>query len=826
VTGGGFYLPFLKHLLIFNRGLMIKNYLKIAWRNLIKSKGYSAINIGGLAVGMAVALLIGLWIYDELSFNKYHQNYDRIAQVMTKGSFNGQSFSDVALPRPLEFELRNKYGSPFKNIVMSRWDEGHILSVGDKKISQVGRFMQEGAPEMLALKMLKGSWSGLKDLHSIMLSSSTAKALFGDNDPLGKTMRIDNQMDVKVTGVYKDLPNNTEFKNLKFISSWDLLMSYNKWMEDAKDNWGNSSFLMYVQLEPNTTIDGVSAMIKNAEYNMVDEERKKFNFQVFLNPMSRWHLYSEWKNGVNTGGRIQYVWMFGIIGAFVLLLACINFMNLSTARSEKRAKEVGVRKAIGSMRSQLIKQFLCESFLIVLIAFVLAIVLVSLSLPWFNKVSDKEMAMIWSNKVFWLVSLAFVLITSIVSGSYPAFYLSSFNPVQVLKGTLQVGRFASLPRKVLVVLQFTVSVVLIIGTIIVYRQIQHAKNRPVGYSREGLLMVYIKSPDLLQKYDVLARQLKNEGVATEVASSSSPTTAVWSNNGGLEWRGKDPNKIEGFGTVWITHDYGKTVGWQFKEGRDYSPSFASDSVSNNSDSTIMRSIVINDAAVKYMELKNPVGEIIKWGGFQFTIVGVIKDMIMESPFSPVRQTMYLVNYDEANACIHIRINPKISAGEALVKMESIFKKLVPSVPFDYQFVDTEYATKFAAEERIGTLASFFAALAIFISCLGLFGLASFIAEKRTKEIGIRKVLGATIYNLWTMLSKDFVVLVLIACFIAVPLAYYFLHQWLQKYEYRTEMSWWVFAVAIAGAMIITLLTVSFQAIKAAIANPVKSLRTE
>jgi hypothetical protein len=376
------------------------------------------------------------------------------------------------------------------------------------------------------------------------------------------------------------------------------------------------------------------------------------------------------------------------------------------------------------------------------------------------------------------------------------------------------------------VLQFTVSVVLIIGTIIVYRQIQHAKNRPVGYSKEGLLMVKIKSPDLLQKYDVLSRQLKNEGVATEVARSSSPTTAVWSNNGGLEWPNKDPNKVDGFGTVWITHDYGKTVGWQFEAGRDYSSSFASDSVSNKSDSTIIRSIVVNDAAVKYMDMKNPVGEIIRWSGFEFKIVGVIKDMLMESPFNPVRQTMYLVNYDEASECIHIRINPKISPGEALVKMESIFKRLVPSVPFDYQFVDTEYATKFAAEERIGTLASFFAALAVFISCLGLFGLASFIAEKRTKEIGIRKVLGATIYNLWTMLSKDFVVLVLIACFIAVPLAYYFLHQWLQKYEYRTEISWWVFAVAIAGAMVITLLTVSFQAIRAAIANPVKSLRTE
>jgi ABC-type antimicrobial peptide transport system permease subunit len=745
---------------------------------------------------------------------------------MIKENFNGQGSAGISLPRPLEFELRNKYAAPFKNIVMSRYSEGHILSVGDKKISQSGRFMQEGAPEMLTLKMINGSWSGLKDMHSIMLAASTAKALFGDENPVDKMLRIDNKMDVKVTGVYEDLPANTDFDNLAFLSTWDLLMSDNKWMADAKDQWGNNSFLMYVQLQPNATFDGVSAMIKNAKLDNVDKEDKKFNMQVFLNPMSRWHLYSEWKNGINTGGRIQYVWMFGIIGAFVLFLACINFMNLATARSEKRAKEVGVRKAIGSMRSQLIKQFLCESLLIVLLAFLLALLLVTASLPWFNKVSDKEMSMIWSNGYFWLISVVFILITSLVSGSYPAFYLSSFNPVQVLKGSLRVGRFASLPRKVLVVLQFTVSVVLIIGTIIIYRQIQHAKNRPVGYSRDGLLTVQIKSPDLLHKYDVLERELKNEGIATQVSRSSSPTTGVWSTNGDVEWPNKDPNKEEGFGTIWITHDYGKTVGWQFKEGRDYSIAFASDSVTNASDSNIVHNLIVNEAAVKYMDLKNPIGEIIRWDGYPLRIIGVIKDMVMESPFEPVRQTMYLVNYDAAEYFICIRINPKMSVSEALGKMENIFKKLIPSVPFDYNFADTEYAKKFSAEERIGNLASFFAALAIFISCLGLFGLASFVAEKRTKEIGIRKVLGATIYNLWQMLSKEFVVLVVVACVIAVPLAYYFLNNWLENYEYRTTISWWVFAAAMGGALLITLLTVSFQAIKAAIANPVKSLRTE
>jgi putative ABC transport system permease protein len=805
---------------------MLRNYFKIAWRNLINNKGYSAINIGGLAIGMAVAILIGLWIYDELSFNKDHKNYNRIAQVMILSNFNGQRFSSNALPRPLEQELRIKYGANFSHIVMTRWNESHILSTGDKKLSQTGRFMQEGAPEMLSLKMLSGNWNGLKDPHSIILSSSAAKALFGDENAMNKMMRIDNHMDVKVTGIYEDLAYNTEFNDVKFISTWDLLMANNKWMQEASGQWGNSSFLMYVQIQPNTTYEAVTSIIKNAEYDKVDADDKKYNLQVYLNPMSKWHLYSDWKNGINVGGRIQYVWLFGFIGLFVFLLACINFMNLSTARSEKRAKEVGIRKAIGSMRSQLIRQFLSESLMVAFIAFLLAIFLVTISLPLFNEIADKRMTIIWSNPYFWTISLTFIAITGFIAGSYPALYLSSFNAVKVLKGTFRAGRFASLPRKVLVVLQYTVSVALIIGTIIVYRQIQHAKSRPVGYTKDGLLMIQVKSPDLMEKFQLLSAELKNKGIAVATSGSSSPVTAVWANNSGFEWRDKDPNKVSAFGTVWITHDYGKTIGWQLKEGRDFSPALASDSISNNSIPELSRNIIINEAAVKYMGLKNPLGEIIRWSDLQFTIVGVVKDMVMESPYNPVRQTVYVVNYDEANSYISIRINPKISVSDALSKVEGVFKKMIPSVPFDYQFADTEYGLKFVAEERIGRLASVFATLAIFISCLGLFGLASFVAEKRTKEIGVRKVLGASVYNLWKMLSKDFVILVIISCLIAIPIAWYYLHQWLQKYEYRTEISWWIFPVVVGGALLITIITVSLQAIKAAIANPVKSLRTE
>jgi len=453
--------------------------------------------------------------------------------------------------------------------------------------------------------------------------------------------------------------------------------------------------------------------------------------------------------------------------------------------------------------------------LVVSLAFVLAMLLVQFTLPWFNAVAAKKMDIPWNNPVFWFTGFGFMLITGIVAGSYPALYLSSFQPVKVLKGTFRVGRFASLPRKVLVVLQFTISMVLIIGTVIVYNQVQYSKNRPIGYNRDGLMMVEMRSPDFYGKFDLLRTDLKNSGTITEFAESSSPVTAVQSNNDGFTWAGKDPNLDVDFATIWVTHEFGKTVGWQFKDGRDLSREFSTDS----------SAMVINEAAVKFMGLKKPVGTVVKWHRRSYTIVGVIKDMLMQSPYEPVKQTVYMLDYNNVNWIV-LKLNPNKSAAASIAKIEAAFKKYIPSAPFDYKFADNEFAAKFAAEERIGKLSTFFSALAIFISCLGLFGLASFVAEQRTKEIGVRKVLGASVTNLWGMLSKEFVVLVLLSCFIAVPIAWYFMLQWLLKYQYRTDISGWVFIGAGAGAMVITLLTVSFQAIKAALANPVKSLRTE
>jgi ABC-type antimicrobial peptide transport system permease subunit len=578
-------------------------------------------------------------------------------------------------------------------------------------------------------------------------------------------------------------------------------------------------------LQPNADIINVNTRIRDLELNITRHlnnarDEAAANPVIFLHPMSRWHLYSNFKDGVAEQGPAEFVWLVGIIGGFVLLLACINFMNLSTARSEKRAREVGIRKAIGSRRGQLIRQFFSESFLVVLLAFICTLLLVAVSLPWFNKLAAKQMYIPWANTWFWLMGAGFILFTGLLAGSYPALYLSSFNPVKVLKGTFRTGRFSAVPRKALVVLQFSVSTSLIICTIIVYNQVMFAKNRPVGYTPNGLLMMPVTSMYFSGKYDILRSELKKTGAITEMAESESAVTNVSSHNGGFTWNGKAAGVEEDFGTLTVTYEYGKTVGWNFLDGRDFSRDYSTDS----------SCFVINETAAKFMGLKHPVGETLRWKnkrfGFDkdFKIIGVIKDMLMQSPYGPVKPTIFRLggNYN----WVYARINPSISVTNALSKIALVFKTIIPAGPFEYKFADDEFAKKFAAEERIGKLAGLFAAFAVFISCLGLFGMASFVAEQRIKEIGVRKILGASVFNLWGLLSKDFVALVVLSFLVAAPTAYYFMHNWLQNYQYRTAMAWWIFAAAGAGAVLITLLTVSYQSIKAALVNPVKSLRAE
>ncbi|WP_299287190.1 ABC transporter permease [uncultured Mucilaginibacter sp.] len=790
---------------------MIKNYFKIAWRNLIKNKVYSAINIVGLTVGMAVIMLIGFWIYDELSFNKSFDNYDHIVKFIQNSSDGKDISTYPTVSIPLVLELRNKYASDFKHLALSKSDELHILSFGDKKISKIGIYAEPEMPEILSLKMVSGELRGIQDQSTIMISESLAKIIFGNADPLNKVLLTDDKKSYKVSGIFKDFGRNTDFKGVDFLMPWSALVAEKKWIKEAYADWNDNSFLLYGELNEHSGLDEVNAKVKNI---FIGKPGRNDDAKIVLQPMRNWHLYNEFRHGINTGGAIQYVWMFALIGLFVLLLACINFMNLSTARSQIRAKEVGVRKAIGSQRKQLIIQFLSESILITFIALLLALLLVKLSLPKFNMLAEKSLIIPWSNPIFWLMILSFTLFTGLISGSYPALYLSSFNTIKVLKGTFKVGRFAAVPRQVLVVFQFSISVILIIGTIVVFQQIQYAKNRPLGYDKNGLITIDMSTPNLHGKYDLLRSELLNSGASINMAEASNSATNIGSHLTGFKWKGKDPNVDKDISVSGVTHDFGKTVGWLFAAGRDFSRQYGTDTTG----------MIVNEAAVKHMGLKNPIGETVKFNDVPYHVIGVIKDVVMESPYEQAQPTVFFLNYE--GATITIRLNPRMSTRESLAKIKAIFEKLDPAAPFDFRFVDADFAYKFAAEQRVGSLATFFAVFAVLISCLGIFGLASFIAEQRVKEIGIRKVLGASVVNLWALLSKDFLVLVSISFLIAIPASYYFMHQWLQHYEYRTEISIWVFLFTAVGAIVITLLTVSFQAIKAALANPVKSLRSE
>lgn len=793
----------------------MNNYFKTASRYLAKNKFSSFINIGGLAVGMAVALLIGLWLKDELSFDQYHKNYNRIAQVLQHVTNNGEVQTWSSVPYPLANELRKNYGNDFSLVALSSGNSSHMLEQGDKKLSITGGYFEKQAPELFTLKMLKGNWDALKEQGSVLISASTAKAFFGDKDPMDQLMKIDSRLDVKVTGVYEDLPYNSSLTDVKFIAPWELYFNNTEWIRTAADPWRPNAFQVFVQLTDNADLQKVSAKIKDVKLKNVNAQLAKKKPELFLHAMEKWHLYSEFKNGKNAGGRIKYVWMFGMIGAFVLLLACINFMNLSTARSEKRVKEVGIRKAIGSLRSQLMAQFFSESILVAFCSFVLSLLFVQLLLPFFNEVADKKISMPWTNPLFWIVGIGFSMLTGLIAGSYPALYFSSFRPIQVLKGPFKGGRYAAIPRKTLVVLQFTVSVMMIIGTIIVFRQIQFAKNRPIGYESNGLISIPMISEEIHQHFDAVKGELTKQGTIVSMAESGNPTTETWATSSGFDWKGKDPNLSIDFPRVDISYDYGNTVNWKMVQGRNFSKEFATDS----------SALILNEAAVKFMGLQNPLGETIRWFDESYTVIGVVKDMIMQSPYEEVKPTIFHL-YTGAQNFVLLRLNTKLSASAALAGVETTFKKFNPGEPFDYRFVDEEYGKKFGNEERIGKLASFFAILAIFISCLGLFGMASYMAEQRTREIGIRKVLGASIWNVWGLLSKDFLVLVIISLFIATPIIYYFMHEWLQNYTYRTGIAWWIFIATGVGLILITITTVSFQAIKAALMNPVKSLRTE
>jgi len=789
---------------------MLKTYLKTAWRNIARTPGYSTLNILGLAIGMGVALLIGLWVHDQYCYDRSLPDYARLYRVQRNFNSNGDTLTFQTTSLKLAETLRS--GIPdIEYVAESDWMGSHGLMAGDKKIYVAGGIVGGDFLKMFQYPLLKGNAAtAMKDAYSIVLTQSTARALFGKEDAMGRMVRFDNNHDLKVTGILKDLPANSSF-SFTFLVPFSYLDQTDPFVKGNRTgSFGGNGYQIFVKLKPAVEYGKVYPRIRNIEHTEKNNTNAMLSY-ITLQPLERWHLYSNYKNGQDTAGFLDYVRMFSIIGVLVLLIACINFINLTTARSEKRAREVGVRKAIGSQRSDLIFQFLLESFFLTFISFLFSLVLVQAALSPFNTLTGSKIAVPYAHIGFWAAALVCVVITALIAGSRPAFYLSSFQPVKVLKGNIQTGKGASLPRRILVVLQFTCSVAFIISTIIIYRQVQYAKDRPNGYDLNRLMLTY-SSDDLYKNFTALKNELLQKGIASGVTSATSPATDIYGHTD-IGWPGKFSNETIEMGVIQVSKDYFSTIGMTLKEGRDFTE--VDDSAS----------VILNETAVRRMRLKNPLGQPVTWYGGKSRIIGIVKDALMSSPFSRPDPTMFAYSRDVQNALLY-RLEPRIKTKDALTQLTAIFNKYNPSFPYTYTFEDENYAAKFNQEVLIGKLSGLFAGLAIFISCLGLFGLAAYVAERRTKEIGIRKVLGASVSQVWLLLSKDFLLLVILSCVIASPLAFYFLHGWLAKFEYRINIGAGVFVMAGVMAVAMTLVTISFQAIRAATANPVKKLRTE
>jgi putative ABC transport system permease protein len=788
---------------------MIKNFLKIAFRNLFRNKAFSFINISGLAIGMAATTLIILWIQNELSYDQFHEKKARIYEAWNKAVFSGKlqcwNTTPKVLARTVEKDIPE-----VERAVRVNWPSNFLFSIGDKRLTVSGNIVDTGFLQVFTFPLLRGDpKSALNNGSSIVLTETLAKKLFADQDPMGKVIKIDNKDNFSVTGILKDLPNNTRFK-FEYLIPWDYL----KRTGDDDSSWGNNSTRTYVLLKQNASFASANEKIKGLKVRYDKEEDPKW--QMFLYPASRWRLYSNFTNGKEDGGLIEFVRLFSIIAAFILLIACINFMNLSTARSEKRAKEVGIRKVVGAQKKSLIAQFIAESILLAFIAGLIALFIVYISLPAFGDLTDKKLFIDYGNLTFWLSGLGFIIITGVIAGSYPAFFLSSFNPSKVLKGTFKGTNALITPRKLLVVLQFTFAIILIICTSIVKQQIDHAQSRQSGYAKDNLVYHFLTG-DLTRKYQLVKNELLSSGVAKSVTKTSAPLTQGWSDSWGFEWQGKDPNDKTDFDRFSADESLGTTAGLSFISGRDFDlKDFPTDSAG----------VILNESAAKAMNFKDPIGQIVKDDHTEYHVVGVIKDFILQSPYYPTKPMV--IEGTKANwfNVIHFKLNGANSTADNLKKAEAIFKKYNPEYPFEYKFVDEEYAQKFKAEKRTGMLAALFAALTIFISCLGLFGLATYMAENRIKEIGVRKALGASVTGITALLSKDFLKLVMISFLVACPIAWWMMHEWLQKYPYRVSIQWSVFVFAGCLSFLISLVTVSYQSIKAAVVSPVKSLRTE
>ena len=778
-------------------------HLKIMFRNLRRGGIYSVVNVGGLAIGMTIAILIFAWIHHEWSYDRFHTKEKNLYVVYSRATSNGVIRCWDMTPNMLGTTLKSDY--PEIRGMAKMTNRQFLYAHEDAKFKINTGLTEPDFLTMFDFPLLQGnSQIALNDPYSVILTEKAAIRLFGEEDALGQTLLVDGQYPVTVTGVMKDLPGNTLFGFEALIP-----MDYLKAMGQYNEDWGNFTLNTYVELHPDAKLDLVNESVRN----IIKEHRNNSETEVFLYPLSRRHLYSNFVNGMPAGGMINGLRIIGLIPVLILLIACINYTNLNTARSEKRAKEVGVRKVMGGKRSSLIKMFLGESLMVSCIAGAVALILAYMILPVFETLMGKKLVLDLTDFRFWLTGLGFVVFTGVLAGSYPAFYLSSFLPVKTLKGLVRKKQSSISSRKVLVVLQFTVATALIISTLVIHRQIKHAQNREPGYDKEQLIYIAFEG-DVEKNYEQIKHNLLTSGTAISVTKTFSPMVAGSGVTWNVEWQGKDPSARILFNLFFVDADWTQTVGTTIIEGRDI------DVYTYPTDSTAM---LLNEAAVKTMNFENPIGKIITTQGKNWCVVGVVKDFILNAPSQPIAPLL-IGGPSGWLAVMHIKLNGNNRMTDNLARVEQTFRQFNPDYPFEYQFVDEAYTYKFKEEQLMGSFAAWFAGLTIFISCMGLFALVAYMAETRRKEIGIRKVLGASVADIMMLLSKEFLRLVLISVTIASPIAWLAMNQWLTGYAYRTNIPWWMFIVVGCLSLGIALLTVGFQAFKAATANPVDAIK--
>ncbi len=798
--------------------VMLSHNIKISYRNLLKNKTFSLINIGGLAIGITVSIFIALWVMNEYSFNKNHEHYERIVQVFRKDISSEAIYINSSMQGGIGPELQEKFPHYFEHTALTFFrPSDQILTVNENAFEEMGYFFQADITHILSLTMISGTRNALENPGNIIVSNSFAEKAFGNEEAIGKTINLNAQVDLIVAGVYKDLPLNSTFGDASFFSSMALF--YN---EQNPYVWDNYNMKLFALLQPNVTVEDASAAIKDIMEPYMEEGSNQR--EIFLLPMKDWNLNSTFENGVQVASsKVQFIRLFVIIGLFILIIACINFMNLNTARYQTRGKEVGIRKTLGSVRSAVASQYLVESFLYVLGALLLSLLFVYALLPGFNEIAGKEIDLPRINSSFWLLSLAFCMVVSLFAGSYPAYFLSSFNPIEAIKGELSQGKKSVRFRQMLVVFQFTISIFLVIGTITIHEQINHAKNRSMGYEKDGLITIRGRNTDFRQKAELLRAELLRTGVVEEVAYSNYPLTNTLGNNGGFSIEGSSVINNETFNTIYVTPEYGAATKWELVAGRDFSRDLGSE----------VNSVILSESGVELLGMTDPIGKVIISHNntyndqTSFTVIGVVKDMIKGSPFGiPTPLMLFSSTSTNRKRFMFVRLNPDVPYAESIATIKDSFQSVLPDHPFHAHFADDQYLAKFRSEDQTSSLATIFSTLAILISCLGLFGLSAFMVMQRVKEIGIRKVLGASVSSLWALLSKDFGILVSIACLISVPIGGYVMGIWLQNYQYRISVGWEIYVISILLCALVTLLTVSFHSLKASVVNPVESLKAE